>query len=121
MKITSRTAKKIFLLVLSVILSSTFGACEPKINIRVCNNTDETLQIFFGDTFIDTVVPDNEVKFETLAYDPKEEYPIIAKSESENIVYSKTFSITELKRNKYRVVIQATLDSQEQSDNVTVK
>ena len=121
MKIPSRIAKMIFLLVLSVILSSTFGACEPGITIRVRNHTNETLQIFYWDEFIDTVVPGKEVKFETLGYDPQREYKIIAKDEKGTVVYSRIFLLTELKRNKGRVVIPATGNNIEHSDNVTTK
>ena len=116
MKIASRIVKMIFLLVLSMILSSTFGACEPGITIRVRNNTNETLQIFFWEEYINTVVPGKEVKFETPAYDPQEEYKIIAKDEKGTVVYSKIFSITELKNIKYRVVIPATANNLEHSD-----
>ena len=121
MKITGRTAKMIPLLLFSVILSSTFGACEPTITVRVRNQTNETLQIFAGDKFIDKAAPGKEVKFETIAYNPEIKYPIIAKDEAGTVVYTQTFSLDDLKRNKGRVVIPTTKGSIEQSDNATGK
>ncbi len=105
----------IFLMTLSLI----FGACEPLVEIKIRNETDQTLRIFTGNTFIDSAAPGREVIWEIESIYPK--YNIIAKDMDGNSIYAKTFTQEELKRNKWRVVIPPTAKSVEQSDNVTGK
>ena len=102
MKSCSSIAKIGFLLIFLVTLSFAIGACflplEPTLDITVHNQTDGTLQIFFGDAFIDDAVPGGEATIKTAGIFSK--YKIIAKDMDENVVYSTTFTQDDLKGKK---------------------
>lgn len=111
----------IFLLALSFALVACPFPFEPAITIRVHNQTDKTLQIFYWDeTFIDNAVPGGEVKFEVDAILSK--YKIIAKDMDGNVVYSVNFTGDDIKGKKtYDVYFPPKGKGVEHSDNVTGK
>jgi hypothetical protein len=119
MKSARDAAKIVFLSILFVALSLALGACfgEPTVTIRIYNQTDETLNIFTDEIFIDSAAPGGKVYWEIDTV--SQEYPIVAKDVAGDTVYAKTFTRDEMIRNKWRVVIPATAKSVEQGDNVT--
>ena len=118
MKLSSNIAKIVFLMIFLVTFFFGLGACEPMLTIRVHNQTDKTLKIFFGDAFIDYAAPEQEVKIRTLGIFPG--YEIIAKDVEENVVYTANFTREDISGKKtYRVTIPPTAKSIKQSDNVT--
>jgi len=99
MNLFNSTAKTVLSLLFFVILTSAVGACipviEPALDITVHNQTNETLQIFFGAADIGQVAPGSNIKFTTGANLPF--YDIIAKDTNGNIVYSVNFTQDDLK------------------------
>jgi hypothetical protein len=86
----SNTAKIGLLLIFLMTLSLIFGACEPLVEIKIHNETNQTLRIFTGETFIESAAPGKKVNWEIeTIYD---EYEISAKDMAENTVYAKTFT-----------------------------
>ena len=82
------------------------SACDPAAPIRVQNLTNETLEIYISNTLIGQAPPgaivDNQVIF------GRSIYPIKAKDKTGNIVYQHDFTIDELKKTDYLVVIAET-------------
>ena len=92
-----------FLLIFLAAFSFALGACEPLVTIRIHNQTNETLKIFTGDTFIDSAAPGKEVNWEIeTIYNA---YQISAKNIDGSTIYSKLFTREELRINNWRVVM----------------
>ncbi len=106
------------LLIFLVTVSSVFMACEPGINIRVHNQTAQTLKIFTGDTFIEDVLPGGEIDWEVVSILPK--YTITAKDMDGNVLYTANYTRDDFKGKKtYDVYFPPLEDEGESSDNVT--
>ena len=100
MKLHRDVAKIVFPIILLAVLSLAPVACEPLVTIRIHNQTDKTLNIFTGETFIESAAPGKKVNWEieTIYY----EYEISAKDMAGNTVYAKTFTREELIRNRVK-------------------
>ncbi|GEM_PF-6588138 len=86
------------LFVLLVSFSFTFEACEPGFTIRVHNQSDATLKIFFHDILIGEVASQSEVKF--LEPESIREYSVVAKDVGGNVVYTANFTIRDVNGKK---------------------
>ena len=98
MNLSSSVVKITLTLIFLMILPFVIGACEPSVDIEVHNQTNETLKIFTGNTFIGDAAPREEVKFGTAAIFPK--YRIIAKDMEGNVVFTANFTSDDFKGEK---------------------
>ena len=117
-KLSNTIAKIVFLVLALVTLSAVISACEPLITIRVQNQTNQSIQIFNDDVFIDTAVPGGEVKYDLPAIFP--DYIVVAKDAEGNVVYTANFTRRDISGKKiYSVVIPPTAKASQQSGNAT--
>ncbi len=107
------------LLIFLVAISSVFMACEPLIDIRIHNQTDETLQIFIdSEVFIGNALPGGEVVWEIERIQPT--YNITAKDMDGNALFTANFTRDDLKGKKtYDVYFPPLEDEAESSDTKT--
>ena len=104
MKSPVRLTRIVFLLTFfAMSFSLALGACEPTVKIIIRNDTDQTLEIFTGNTFINSASPGKEVNWEIGIIYP--DYDIRASDAEGNLVYAKTITKEEMIKNKWRVVI----------------
>jgi len=108
-----------FLLFFSVTVSFILMACEPGIDIRIHNGTDETLQIFIDDEVcIGEAPPGGEVVREIERIQPK--YTFIAKDIDGNVLYTANYTRADFKGKKtFDVYFPPLEDESENSDNIT--
>ncbi len=104
------------IMILLILTVSMLMACEPGIDIRIHNQTDETLQIFIdGEVFIGDAIPGGEVVWGVARIFPH--YTITAKDIDGEIVYTADFTRDDLKGKKtYDVYFPPLEDEAESSD-----
>ena len=129
-----RTMQRIALMVISTILplflftncGSNPGFGDQGVYFQVDNRTDQSLVIFIDNLRRASVQPREVIKFGTLAILPKNIYPIDkkflveAKTENEEVVYSKNFSWQELHDMNWEIVIPPLENGSASSDNITM-
>jgi hypothetical protein len=99
--------------------SSCFFPADPALTIRVSNQTDQTLRIFAeGEVFVGEAASGGEVKYQTDAIFPH--YSVVAKDMQGDTVYTANFTKEDIGgKRTYRVVIPATGNGIEESNNMT--
>ena len=95
MKSSRNVARFGFIFIFLVTLLFTLEACflpgvTPSFTIRVHNQTDETLKIFFGDAPIGEAVPGGVMEFKEPAIFSK--YVVVAKDMDGNTIHTANFT-----------------------------
>jgi hypothetical protein len=109
-----------FIIACFLLIIFTLSACDPSVYIEVLNQSNATLKLYTGDTFVGEAKPGAKVRFETAAIFPK--YEIIAKDMLGNVVYTAKFTREDISGKKnYRVIIPATANGVEPSGNAVGK
>ncbi|MFC1991895.1 hypothetical protein ACFLVC_04160 [Chloroflexota bacterium] len=84
-----------------VVLAPLIQACKPGLTVRVHNQANETLQIFWeGEVFVAEIVPGVEVEF--LADGRYSQYKVTAKDTDGNTVYVATWTRDDIKNKNYK-------------------
>ena len=106
------------LLILLVTVSSVLMACNAMIDIRIHNQTAQTLKIFRGGTFIEDILPGEEIVWEIASIYPN--YRITAKDMDGKVLYTANYTRDDFKGKKtYDVYFPPLEDEAESSDKIT--
>jgi len=87
-----------FLLFFLVTVSFILMACNAMIDIRIHNQTDQTLKIYTGDAIIGNAFPGERIVWEIENFQPK--YNIIAKDIDGNVLYTANYTRDDFKGKK---------------------